>query len=259
MLDKTPLSRQMRQGLVTCGAISAAVVSVCIASSQPAIAHHPFGGETPDSILTGLLSGLGHPVIGLDHLAFVIALGAVAFGLQPVLNRIGARSSQADGLDEGERSLRKTDGLLIVLVFLAAAAIGSWLHVQGLDLLGAETVISLSVLLAGLLLVWQQRFAVALLLSLSAIAGLYHGYAYGEAIIGAEPTPTVAYLLGFTGAQAAIAMSSGACVRRYCLLATAKLSSVTAVSSSTVFPWVMTLGGGIGGIGFTFLFEVLLG
>jgi urease accessory protein len=37
-----------------------------------------------------------------------------------------------------------------------------------------------------------------------AIAGLVHGYAYGEAIVGAEPTPLAAYLAGYTVVQVAI-------------------------------------------------------
>ena len=41
-------------------------------------AHHPFGGEAPKTIAEGLLSGIGHPVIGLDHIVFVIAVGLLA-------------------------------------------------------------------------------------------------------------------------------------------------------------------------------------
>ncbi len=42
---------------------------------EPAIAHHPFGGETPSNFVEGFLSGLGHPIIGLDHFTFVVASG----------------------------------------------------------------------------------------------------------------------------------------------------------------------------------------
>ena len=44
----------------------------------PALAHHPMGGTTPATFIHGLLSGIGHPVIGFDHFAFVIAVGLVA-------------------------------------------------------------------------------------------------------------------------------------------------------------------------------------
>ena len=43
-----------------------------------AFAHHPLGGMTPQTALHGFLSGVGHPVIGFDHLAFVIGIGLIA-------------------------------------------------------------------------------------------------------------------------------------------------------------------------------------
>nr|MDJ0600449.1 HupE/UreJ family protein [Crocosphaera sp.] len=43
--------------------------------AQPATAHHPFGGQTPSNFFEGFLSGLGHPIIGLDHFAFILASG----------------------------------------------------------------------------------------------------------------------------------------------------------------------------------------
>lgn len=45
----------------------------------PASAHHVMDGQLPSTFAQGLLSGLGHPVIGPDHLAFLIAVG-VAVG-----------------------------------------------------------------------------------------------------------------------------------------------------------------------------------
>jgi len=49
-----------------------------LATASSAFAHHPMGGDVPATMLHGLLSGIGHPVIGLDHLAFVIAVGLIA-------------------------------------------------------------------------------------------------------------------------------------------------------------------------------------
>ena len=48
------------------------------ATLSSAFAHHPLGGEVPTTMLHGLLSGIGHPIIGFDHLAFVIAVGLIA-------------------------------------------------------------------------------------------------------------------------------------------------------------------------------------
>lgn len=47
----------------------------------PAWAHHAMGGEVPGTFAEGLLSGLAHPVIGLDHLAFILAVGLIAASL----------------------------------------------------------------------------------------------------------------------------------------------------------------------------------
>ena len=46
--------------------------------------------------------------------------------------------------------------------------------------------------------------AIALVL-LIAVAGIFHGYAYGESIVGAEMTSVVAYLAGFAIIQLVIA------------------------------------------------------
>ena len=48
------------------------------AFATPAFAHHMMGGKLPSTFGEGFLSGLGHPVIGLDHLAFIVAAGVIA-------------------------------------------------------------------------------------------------------------------------------------------------------------------------------------
>jgi len=93
---------------------------VFLAATAGASAHYPMGRVTPQTLWHGLLSGFGHPVIGLDHLAFVVAMGLLAAPL--------AR------------------GALMPLAFLAAGAVGSALHVRGVDLPFAEAAVALSVL-----------------------------------------------------------------------------------------------------------------
>jgi urease accessory protein len=41
-----------------------------------------------------------------------------------------------------------------------------------------------------------------------AVAGILHGHAYAESIFGAEPAPLVAYLVGFSLIQLAIASAA---------------------------------------------------
>jgi len=49
-------------------------------AAAPALAHHPMEsmGLEPTA-LTGLISGLAHPVLGPDHLLFLLVLGLVGW------------------------------------------------------------------------------------------------------------------------------------------------------------------------------------
>src|SRR5690349_25071494 len=51
-----------------------------VATAGTASAHHLMGGKTPSTFTDGILSGVGHPIIGPDHLAFLVALG-IAVGV----------------------------------------------------------------------------------------------------------------------------------------------------------------------------------
>lgn len=44
----------------------------------PALAHHPLAGMPMTTFAHGLLSGFGHPILGFDHLFFVISVGIIA-------------------------------------------------------------------------------------------------------------------------------------------------------------------------------------
>jgi urease accessory protein len=160
---------------------------VLTAGIAPAHAHHVMGGRTPATFMQGVLSGLGHPVIGLDHLAFLIAVG-IAVGL--------ARLS-----------------LAMPFVFVAASALGVTAHLQGLNLPGAEFLVALSVVLIGVLVARGAALAPLAWGGLFALAGLFHGYAFGESIFGAETTPLAAYLLGLVVIQGAITAGVAYAVR----------------------------------------------
>ena len=147
-----------------------------------ALAHHPFGGDAPTNAMQGFLSGLGHPVIGLDHLAFVITAGLLA----AVMGR----------------------GLMVPVGFVVASMAGTGLHLMSVDLPAPEFVISASVLLFGALLAMKKPPQVAVVVGLAALAGLFHGYAYGEAVVGAGMDTVLAYLAGFAVIQMAIAVAA---------------------------------------------------
>ena len=150
--------------------------------STLAMAHHPFGGQTPTNAIQGFLSGLGHPVIGVDHLAFVVLVGCLAAVM----------------------SL----GMRIPMAFIAASLAGTGLHLMGVDLPAPELVIAASVLLFGILLALKEQPNGYIVMVLAGLAGVFHGYAYGEAVVGASMGPVVAYLLGFASIQLLISLGA---------------------------------------------------
>lgn len=150
-----------------------------IALAEPALAHHVMDGKLPMTFGQGLLSGLGHPIIGLDHLAAVLAVGALAAAHRA--------------------------GVALALGYVVAMIIGVAIHLQGATLTGAELLVALSVILLGVLLARKSVVQSGALLGLFALAGLLHGYVMGESIVGAEQAPLVAYLIGLAAIQSAIA------------------------------------------------------
>lgn len=159
----------------------ATVFGIILLAASPALAHHAFGGKTPVNFFEGFVSGLAHPVIGFDHLAFVVAAGLLAVSRGTVL---------------------------IPIAFVVAALVGTGLHVASWNLPIPEVVISASVLGFGALLALRNAVPGRTLVALAALAGVFHGYAYGEAIIGAQMNPLFAYLLGFTAIQLAISLGA---------------------------------------------------
>ncbi|MDX2265788.1 MAG: HupE/UreJ family protein [Hyphomicrobiales bacterium] len=197
--------------------LSLIAAAAWLAASAPAYAHHPLGGKTPDSLMEGLLSGLGHPMIGLDHFAFIVGVGLLSAYFPRRFALIG--------------------------VFIVATALGCALMVQGVALPGAEFVIAGSVLVVGAALALSVRPPAPATAALFAAAGVFHGCAYGEAIVGAEPTPLGAYLAGFALIQFAIAGAASMLARR---LAAPELALATPVRLA---------GAVVLGVGLTFLAE----
>jgi urease accessory protein len=139
---------------------------------QLAWAHHFMGNELPRTFTEGFLSGLGHPIIGLDHAAFIVAAGFV-LALAP----------------------RGIWGLPAIVL---GTLVGASLHLSGLVLPGTEIGIALSVIVIGAVVMARRPIPLGWLAGGLAVAGVLHGYAYAESIFGAEPAPLAAYLAGFS-------------------------------------------------------------
>jgi urease accessory protein len=167
------------------------VFALMMMITQPAWAHHPMDGKLPQTFLQGLLSGFGHPVIGVDHLAAIVGVG--------ILAALAGRSAA------------------VVLAFSVSVIAGVGLHLSGIDLPASELFVGLTTLLIGALVILRQSMSAGRALLLFALAGLVHGYALGESIVGAEASPLFAYLLGLLIMQTAIGVSVYAAVRSLAL------------------------------------------
>ena len=120
--------------------------------------------------LTGLLSGLAHPVLGPDHLLFLLALSLV-------------------GLRQ-----RATWMLGLLAVGLGGSVLG--LALPGLPL--AEALVSFSLVVVALVLL--GRLNRRLLLPAFAL----HGYVLSAAVLGWNPAPIGLYLVGLLLSQGAL-------------------------------------------------------
>ena len=144
-------------------------------STNPVLAHHVMGGELPVTFLSGFLSGLGHPIIGIDHLAFILGMGLVS-------------------------SLHRNPYFLPV-AFLTGTLCGIFMKLTLIEFHMIEFSVACSVILLGALVLRGKHLRVANIICMFAAAGVLHGYAYGDSIVGSETTPLTAYLMGLLVVQ----------------------------------------------------------
>jgi urease accessory protein len=159
-----------------------AVPLAAVLAIQPALAHHPMGGRIPSNVFEGFVSGVAHPLIGPDHFAFVVSVGLLA-------------------------ATRK-QGVVIPIAFVLAAMLGTGMHLANLNVPGIELLISGSIVIFGILLALKNSLNTGMVAGLSVLAGLFHGYVYGEAIFGAQMTPLLSYLAGFTVIQLGVSLTT---------------------------------------------------
>jgi urease accessory protein len=152
-----------------------AVVALLGLAVAPAQAHHAMElfhlQPTP---FNGLVSGLLHPVLGPDHLLFLLALSLV-----------GLRQRASWML-----------GLLVV------GLLGSWAGLVLPGLPGAESMVALS--LAVVALVLLDRLPAPWLLPAFAL----HGYVLSASVLGWSTMPVAGYLLGLAISQGLLLFAS---------------------------------------------------
>jgi len=106
---------------------------------------------------------------------------------------------------------------------------------------------AISVIMAGFLLLTGYGSKRSIWLPFAVIAGLAHGYAFGETILGANPDVTAAYMAGVLGIMVAITVAV--------MLATSNVLKIA--DAQSIF--VRTAGGVVAAIGFYVLIGLLHG
>jgi len=145
-------------------------------------AHHVMDYALPATALDGFLSGLGHPVIGIDHLLFIAGAGVLAAHFER--------------------------GVALPLVFVFSSTFAALIRYLGVGLGVGELPVAGSLVLLGAMMLSSPTPREGVVSVLFLAAGTVHGYALAESIVGAERTPLAGYLAGLTAIQCAIALGA---------------------------------------------------
>jgi urease accessory protein len=138
----------------------------------------------------GLLTGLGHPVSGLDHVLAMIAVGL--WGAQ-----LGAPALW-----------------LLPVTFPMVMALGGMWGLLGLPLPGVEAGIAASGILLGLAVMSALRPPLVAAAAVVGIFGIFHGYAHGAELPAGQSA--LLYSMGFvvaTGCLHAVGIAIGSVSR----------------------------------------------
>lgn len=168
------------------------LTAVLALTATPALAHHPLAGAPMETFTQGMLSGVGHPILGFDHLFFIIAVGIAAV--------YTGRAMTAP------------------LGYIGGMLAGVALIMGGITLPAVELVIALSLLIVGAILMSGRGLGFATAVGLFALLGLFHGWAFGESLAGQEAAVgggvIVGYLLGLGVTQWLIAVGAGLALKK---------------------------------------------
>lgn len=161
---------------------AAGLAAVALLLPAPASAHHLMGlFHMQPGPISGLVSGLMHPILGPDHLVFLLAIGLVA--------------------------LNRRAGWIVGLLLAGLVGAGLGLALPGFA--AVEPMVALSLVATGLVLL--GRLPAAVLVPAFAL----HGYALSASVIGWEPTPIAFYLIGLLIGQSLMLLLSLTAVSRW--------------------------------------------
>jgi urease accessory protein len=157
------------------------VAVLLVAMTRPLLAHEQVGQAQ------GFLTGLLHPISGLDHVLAMIAVGLWGAQLGPPAI------------------------WMLPVVFPMVMAFGGFLGLVGIPVPGVEIGIALSALLLGLAVATEARPSLAVAATLVAFFAVFHGHAHGTELPPGQSG--LAYSIGFvvaTGCLHAVGIGIGA-------------------------------------------------
>ena len=142
-------------------------------------AHHFIDNKNPVSLFDGFISGVAHPVIGLDHLIFLVFISIL--------------------------TLMITRNISYICTFIIATILGSFLTVVNLNIPGLELFIILSIIALSLIFFIYQKISTyylkIFLYPFLVLFGLFHGNAYGNTITESPFFTKITYITGFCLSQ----------------------------------------------------------
>jgi len=133
--------------------------------SITAVNAHILAGEN------GLLSGMFHPLFGLDHLLAMIAVGIISVQI-------------------GKKALWQ-----VPLTFLSFMVIGGIFGIIDFNLLSVEMGIALSVIILGLAIFTSKKISQNLAMFFIGVFAIFHGFAHGAEM--SKILSPITYILGF--------------------------------------------------------------
>jgi urease accessory protein len=166
------------------GGRESAVALLLMLAAAPVFAHEQTGQAA------GFLTGLRHPVSGLDHVLAMIAVGL--WGAQ-----LGSPAIW-----------------VLPVVFPLVMAFGGFLGLLGVPLPGTEVGIAISAILLGLMVALEARPPLWVAASIVGFFGVFHGYAHGTELPPGENA--LLYSVGFviaTGCLHGVGIGIGAAHR----------------------------------------------
>ena len=167
--------------------IRASAAVIALFTPTLAFAHHSLGGMPMVTFADGLLSGVGHPLLGFDHLFFVALVGIAA--------------------------IYTKQRFTSPMVYIVAMLFGCYAMSTGIGLPAKEVIIGLFLLTLGAVVLSDKALSLLPAIAIFAGFGLFHGSAFGDAMAsqeaGIDGQVLIGYLVGLSAIQYAIALGAG--------------------------------------------------